>query len=244
MTTQDIVLLAVAIFGGATVSGLSGFAFSAAAGAVLLHVLSPQEGVPLMMACSVAVQAISLLYLRQVILWRASLLYIAGGGLGLVPALYLLVHVDAVQFRIGFGVFLTAYAAYMLLRPRTRLFAEVRAQIYDTAVGFAGGLVGGLTAMPGAAPVVWCDLRGLPKEQQRGLVQPFIAAMQVVSMLMLFETGHLSRTIALKFAMVLPALVAGTAFGIYLFGKVNDLTFRRIILCALLASGLSFLVHL
>ena len=37
-----------------------GFAFSAVAGAVLLHVLPPAEAVPLMMACSIVTQAISL----------------------------------------------------------------------------------------------------------------------------------------------------------------------------------------
>ena len=44
--------------------------------------------------------------------------------------------------------------------------------------GVAGGVVGGLTAMPGALPTNWCDLRGVAKEVQRGEVQPFIAAMR------------------------------------------------------------------
>jgi hypothetical protein len=56
------------------------------------------------------------------------------------------------------------FARYMLLRPTVRLFADVRGRLHDAAVGFAGGLVGGLTAMPGAFPTIWCDLRGLPKE--------------------------------------------------------------------------------
>jgi len=46
-------------------------------------------------------------------------------------------------------------------------------------VGFAAGALGSLTAMPGALVVVWCELRGLSKESQRALVQPFIIAVQV-----------------------------------------------------------------
>src|SRR3984893_11723822 len=40
--------------------------------------------------------------------------------------------------------------------------------VIRTMVGFAGGLVGGLTAMPGSLPIIWCDLRGVSKEHQRG----------------------------------------------------------------------------
>ena len=53
------------LFAGAFVSGLAGFAFSAVAGAILLHMLEPMEAVPLMMACSAGVQATNLWALRK-----------------------------------------------------------------------------------------------------------------------------------------------------------------------------------
>jgi len=46
-------IVSAGVFAGAVVSGLVGFAFSAVAGVVLLHVLPPTEAVPLMMACSI-----------------------------------------------------------------------------------------------------------------------------------------------------------------------------------------------
>lgn len=240
---EHLALMAAATFVGAVVSGLAGFAFSAAAGAILIHILAPNEAVPLMMACSIAVQSASLLWLRQVMRWRDSLKFIAGGIFGVVPALYLLTHVDAANFRIGFGLFLAIYSSYMLLRPRLHFLTTATTGSYDAAVGFAGGMIGGLTAMPGAAPIVWCDLRGLPKEQQRGLVQPFIAAMQVASMVLLTGSGNLSGRVLADLAVTLPAVAVGTAIGIYMFGKVNELTFRRAVLVALLISGVSFLLH-
>jgi uncharacterized membrane protein YfcA len=72
-------LLSAAAFSGALVSGLAGFAFSAVAGAILLHALPPMEAVPLMMACSVGVQAANLWALRKNIQWRGSLFLIIGG---------------------------------------------------------------------------------------------------------------------------------------------------------------------
>jgi len=99
-------LMAIGVFAGAVVSGFTGFNFSAVAGAVLLHMLPPSEAVPLMMVCSVLVQGINLVWLRAHVRWRESAALIAGGLLGLPPALYVLLHAEPALFRLGFGVFL------------------------------------------------------------------------------------------------------------------------------------------
>ena len=79
----SFLLLSIAVFSGAFVSGLAGFAFSAVAGGILLHVLEPLEAVPLMMACSIGVQATNLWALRKSIQWKESLILVIGGLLGI-----------------------------------------------------------------------------------------------------------------------------------------------------------------
>jgi uncharacterized protein len=232
-----LLLIAAAVFAGAFVSGLMGFAFSAVAGVVLLHVLPPMEAVPLMMACSIVTQGYTLFVLRQNVRWRGSAVLIAGGVLGVLPALYVLQHIDAHIFRIGFGTFLVAYAAYMLLRPAAVAAAVTPGRLRTAAVGFGGGLIGGLTAMPGALPVIWCDLRGMPKDQQRGLVQPYIAAMQLLGLGIMCTRYSFSSHALLSLTVSLPALAAGVALGVLLFRKVNDALFRSVVLVVLLFAG-------
>jgi uncharacterized membrane protein YfcA len=232
--------IALGIFAGAIVSGFTGFAFSAVAGAVLLHVLPPREAVPLMMVCSVLVQSMSLVSLRRHIEWRGSLKLILGGLAGLPPALYVLLHADPTLFRIGFGVFLAAYAAYMLLRPAVRPFRNVAAARYDALVGLAGGLVGGLTAMPGAIPTIWCDLRGLAKECQRGVVQPYITAMQIAALAFLAAELGIPATLSGEVLRSLAPLGAGTLIGLAMFGRMSDGQFRRVLLSVLLVCGLVY----
>ena len=48
------------IFAGSLAAGLAGFAFSAIAGALLFHWLTPVEAVPLLLACSVTTQLFSI----------------------------------------------------------------------------------------------------------------------------------------------------------------------------------------
>jgi uncharacterized protein len=235
-------LVSIAVFAGAFVSGLSGFAFSAVAGAILLRVFQPLEAVPLMMACSIVTQTISLVALRSRMQWRGSTLLIAGGALGIFPAVHLLHQVNATVIRIGFGAFLVFYAGIMLLRPAAVARPGLPGRLGHAIVGFAGGLVGGLTAMPGALPTLWCDLRGLPKDQQRGLVQPYITAMQVIALALLVAHNSLSKQALWHVTLSLPALAAGAALGVLLFQRLSDASFRTVVLMALMVAGLLLVV--
>ena len=98
--------------------------------------------------------------------------------------------------------------------------------------------------MPGALPTVWCDLRGLAKDHQRGLIQPFIAAMQCVALALLAPTGefslwdlgrprrHLARADRRDRAGHRPVRV-----------RVDQTAFRRVMLAILFAGGMALVVY-
>ena len=235
-------LLVVAVFLGAVVQGFSGFAFSAVAGSILLQVQAPGLAIPLLMVCSLLIQGYVLVRLRAAISWRASLPYLAGGAGGVVLATIVFDSIDQQAFRHLFGAFLVLYAGSMLLRRPAALLAAKARPVGNTAVGFAGGLVGGLTAMPGAVLAIWCDAHAMPRTAQRGVVQPFIAAMQALALTVLFLKAPSSPVAVLQhLPLALPALLAGTTLGLHLFGKVSDAGFRRAICALLLVSGLALI---
>jgi uncharacterized membrane protein YfcA len=238
---DPIFFLCLAVFLGGLVSGISGFAFSAIAGAVIFQFYPPSFAVPLMMACALLAQLYGLFKLRKSMEWLRSVPLIVGGVVGMPLGLYALRSLDAHGFRVGFGIFLIVYAAFMLFWPTTAAAKDIGGAVTQAVIGLAGGVVGGLTAFPGALPTMWCDLRGLPKDTKRGLTQPFIATMQFFGFFLMALHGDLSARLVWNIAYTLPALIVGTILGLAAFGRVNDLMFRRVVLSALLVSGVALL---
>jgi uncharacterized membrane protein YfcA len=235
---SDGFVLLFGTFLGAIVSSFAGFAFSPVAGIVMVDALPPQQLVALLMICSIPVQLATLVHSRRTLVLRNVGALLAGGAIGVPLAVFLLRRIDADAFQLAFGLFLASYALLMLLR-RARVCVPRGGKLCEVTVGFLGGVVGGLTAMPGAIPVLYCDLRGQGKEAQRALVQPFILAMQIFALTVMALSGDIDRATIGLAATALPALAAGTFIGLLLFGRLPDAGFRRAVLVVLLFTGAS-----
>jgi uncharacterized protein len=237
----EIFAVTIGVFLGAMVSGFSGFAFSAVCGAVLLHVLEPRHAIPLMMACSITSQVLTMLALRRALRFHASPWLLLGGIAGVTAAVLVISLIDPRVLRGFFGAFLALYAAYLMFRApiESRAMSGAMSQ---TLVGTLGGAVGVATAMPGAIPTVWCEMRGCSKEEQRACVQPFIIAMQILALTLFAVTpGGIPHEVPYYLAISFPALCLGGWLGVVAFQRANDAVVRKGVLVTLIGSGLALL---
>jgi uncharacterized membrane protein YfcA len=235
---SELVALWCGVFIGSVVSGFSGFAFSAAAGAVLFHVFEPQRALPLLMGCSIASQLMMMIMLRGTVRFDPRPLLFVGGAAGVALAITGMTWIDPHTGRWLFGAFIAGYAAYLLLRPTHPRTAVRSGPVQQAFVGAVGGLVGVFTAMPGAIPSIWCELRGCSKDEQRGQVQPFILGMQILTLMLLTPApAGIPRDFWYQMAMALPALLAGSFLGMQAFRRIDGDVVRKAILLILVVSG-------
>ena len=232
-------LVVMSVFLGAVVAGLAGFAFSAIAAALLTHWVAPIVFVPLLIACSITTQLFSIAKLWRKMEWRRCAPFIVGGFAGIPLGAALLRDSDPHRFGMWLGAFLIVYSTFMLLKAD--LIVRRGSSIADVICGMLGGITAGAVAFPGAAPTIWCGLRGLPKDIQRGVVQPFILTIQVATLAYFSRLGILTTATVTTYLVCAPAVLFGTWIGLGLFDSINDAAFRRVVLIFLIASGASLL---
>lgn len=244
-----LVALALILVVSALMSGLSGFGFSAI-GALCLWLLPPKLGVPLLMTLSAANQLMSLRQLkadmRPLREWwpDGAGPYLLGGFVGVPVGLTILHSLPSSQLMAIFGAFLVIYAAYSLLQPGGVRVPAKTGWLVSSLVGASGGVIGGFTAFPGAAVVIWSGLRHLPKSESRSIVQPYILGLQLLSlgMLAIQHPETFDGTYWRLLALMLPVVLPGTLLGVTLYKSLSDINFRRVTFMLLGTSGMGLLV--
>jgi uncharacterized membrane protein YfcA len=232
-----------AVFVAALTSSIAGFAFSAICGAMLFHLLDdPVRVVEIMMICSIAGQALMVWSLRRDIGWRGLTPFVAGAAVGLPLGVYCLLHARPVLYVHIIGALLVLYAAFMIFRRP--IVVRRQHALFDGVAGFLGGVTGGAAAFPGAFVTIWCGFKGLSKERQRGIYQPFILIVQLAALavLALSSLGAGGRPFDFAGVVYVPAMLLGASCGMACFKWLNDRQFARAVNLLLIASGLSFLL--
>jgi uncharacterized protein len=238
-TVAAVLVVGVAAF----VSALAGFAFSAIAAAILFHFRRDHvDVVAALMVCSLANQGLSVWLLRRDIRPKAIAPFVFGGLIGVPIGIRLLLELNPRAFSATFGFLLIAYATYVLVRKPFKLTGT--GLIFDVATGFAGGVIGGMTATPGAVVSIGCALKGWDKTRQRALFQPFTLIMQCAALIALaiFHGQNGSATAIPAFAWVcIPAGLLGTRWGMVLFKRMHDDHFAKAVNLLLIVSGFGLL---
>jgi uncharacterized protein len=250
-STREIIIIDAILFLSAIMSGLSGFGFSAVGAATLLFI-PPVTEAPLLQTLSTGNQLLSVERLRADMpkSWRAFCdgpgYCILGGLPGAYVGTWMLAHLPAKQLMTVFGSILILYCVYSLTKPAGARLRGCDGPIAATIVGFLGGALGGFTAFPGAAVVVWAGLRELPKAQTRAIVQPYIIMSQIFSLTLiaLQHSQYLGHTYWTLLLWTLPAVLPGTMSGVMLYRRISDVNFRRIAFLLLGISGAALLIRI
>jgi uncharacterized protein len=243
VATLDLAIFLLATFAAALVAGLAGFAFGLVAAAVWLHILTPLQTASLIIAFGLIVQGVSVWKLRHALQWNRLWPFLIGGMVGVPAGVVVLGWANPAYMRASLGALLILYSAYGLARPTVKPILAGGAPA-DAGVGLLNGILGGATGLAGIIVTVWCGLRGWPKDAQRAVFQPIGVAIFAMSAVWLGVSGAVSADTIRLFAIGLPVLLAGTWVGLKLYGRMDEVGFRKLVLALLLASGVALILSL
>jgi uncharacterized membrane protein YfcA len=232
---QIIIILLGALAGG-FVNGLTGFGTALTAIGLWVYTISPPVAASLAIICSVVSQLQTLPMIWHAIEWRRLLPFIVPGLVGVPMGTMLLSQIDPRMFKIGVGVFLISYATYALAR-KVQMSLICGGRVVDSAMGFGGGVLGGLAGLSGPPLIVWTDICGYTKEYRRSILQTFNLSILTTALISHAFSGLLTQQVGLATIAALPGTVCGAWLGSMVYKRLGNRGFQQVVMAFLLLSG-------
>ena len=235
-----LTLFVLATFLGGFVSGFSGFAMGIVVSGIWLHIITPIQTATLIAGYGLLTQGYGIWKLRHALNWRNVWPLVLGTAIGIPIGVWLLTYINPGYVRFGVGVLLVLYAIYSLARP---VFKPMKiGTVADIVIDTFNGLLGGLTGLGGVISTISCQLRGWSKDMQRAVFQPVLLAAFIIISISLSVSGAVTSESLKLYGLGLPFMIAGIWSGFKLYGKIDDETFRKVVLTLLLFAGASLIV--
>jgi uncharacterized membrane protein YfcA len=229
-------ILAGALAGG-FVNGLTGFGTALTALPLFLLAVEPVVAAQLVSAASVVGHLSTLGIVWHGIDWRRLAPMLIAGLLGVPIGTWILPWLSVPTFKLAVGSVIFAYCAFMLFGAgRIRLVSGGRGA--ESIVGFFGGILGGIAGLSGALPTMWAALKGWPKEERRVFLQMFNLTILTAMLVASVAQGLVGRRAVVALIVALPGTLIGAWLGSYVYQRLDDRRFDRIVLVLLLLSGL------
>jgi uncharacterized membrane protein YfcA len=237
MTTIAYITLFLGALAGGFVSGLAGFGTALMALGIWLYVVPPSIAVPLVLICSVAAQISTLPAMWRLLDFKLAWPFVAGGLAGMPIGALLVARADPQNFKLSVGVMLLVFptALYFIRKPMALRFGG---RLADSAVGFAGGILGGLAGLSGPLPTLWASVRGWTKDQRRGVFQIFNGAVLGAALCLQVGSGFVKMDVFWLALMALPGTLIGARLGMRTYRALSDRNFYDVVLALLFLSGL------
>lgn len=238
---EAALLVFVGALAGGMVSGLTGFGTGLVTLPIWLFVIAPVRAAPLVVICSVVAQLQTLPAIWHAIDRRRLAPFLLGGAVGVPIGTRLLPLVPLAAFKAGLGVLLVLVCGSLLLARNRPRFAQA-GRWADGAVGFGGGLLGGLAGLSGPLPTLWAGLRGWGKDQRRAVFQSFNLGVLLLAGISMALAGLMTPEVARLALAALPGTLIGAWAGRRLYGRLDVARFDRIVLVVLAAGGVAMIL--
>jgi uncharacterized protein len=236
MSAAVYALLFFGALAGGFVSGLAGFGTALMALGIWLYVLPPSMAVPLVLICSVMAQTSTLPSIWRTIDFRLVWPFLIGGLAGVPLGILMIAHADPDVFKLTIGVLMLVFPTALYFQ-RTPMAFTFGGRAADAAVGFAGGILGGLAGLSGPLPILWASVRGWGKEKRRGIFQTFNWTVLSAALCVQIASGLVRLEVIWLALLALPATILGAWLGARIYHALSDRHFGDIVLGLLFLSG-------
>ena len=178
----------------------------------------------------------------QEVRFRYALPLILGLFPGIPIGVRFLKGVDPLYATAALGVILIAYGAWSLF-GRSEHAVRVSPK-WGPLFGVTGGILGGAFNSSGPPVVLYATLQDWSKGETVGTLQAFFLCQGALTLSALTYEGLINVQTLTWNLYLLPMLIVGLWVGDKLHHRIDDQTFRRVVMIGLMLMGGAFLIRL
>ncbi|MFP1644499.1 sulfite exporter TauE/SafE family protein [Pontitalea aquivivens] len=233
-----LVLMAAGAIAGGFINGLAGFGTALFALGFWLQILPAPQAVAIVIVMSVASGLQGAWAVRHSIAAQPGrlMIFLLPALIGVPLGVQMLSLVSAEQLKLVIAGFLILFGGFFSLRRSLPKITRPLPLI-DALVGFSGGILGGAASLSGALPTMWCAMRPWTKQETRAVLQPFNIIILGLTLGLLALRGVYDRETLVLIALALPLTLLSAQLGLWVFHRLDDMTFRRVLIGLMFLSG-------
>ena len=240
LSLQQLALIGTGAALGGLIFGVMGFAYGVVISLFIHHGFAAADVVFIVVSGALVLNLGLLPRFWRSMRWQDAVPSLVGAALGLPLGLWLLKSLDLRTIRSFVALVIIGYGLFALRRHALASFRFGRGadQAADGAIGFAGGVIGGICGLGPLVPGVWFGLRGLEKLEQRALVQCYGLCVQGAMVAWLLASSAVSRSALEGLAIAVPVMLVGAWLGVHGFDRLSTPVFRQgVVLLAIVGAA-------
>jgi uncharacterized protein len=181
---------------------------------------------------------------RKHVSWRELARLVPGCLVGIAIGLYVFTILSSETLAKWLGVMVLLYGLYSLAGTfRADVKPKFSPAIAAAFGGFGGGITGTVVGTLGSVFfAMYFDAIRLAKEQYRATMTAILMTLTVIRGIGYWAVGEFTREVLIVAALLFVPMLIGIFIGSRFHHGMSELTFRRTVSIALIASGLALLV--
>ena len=221
------------------VQGLTGFGAGLLAIPLLCLIMDVKLAVSLCIISTLIITTTMAYDLRRFLDYRKILPLLIGSLPGIFVGTLVLKVVDPTVIKMLLGVFLIAISCFNLVFKSRAINPPVA---WGYLAGFLSGVINAAVAAGGPPAIIYTTLHDWKKEEMKATLTGFFMLNGYLTAGVHAFNGMIGRTTLAYFAVTLPFVLAGTALGSRVTGRINRRRYLQLVYGVLMALGVLMVV--
>lgn len=229
--------LIVLVLVASTLQAGTGFGFSIMATPFLFLLFEPHDAIQLNIILSLLISVIMTYKIRSELNKESLIRLIKGSLIGIFPGMLLFIFLDVRPLKILVSILILASTALLV--------AKINMKQTNTKELITGALSGLLTAslgMPGPPLLIYFAGAKVDKSTLRSTTLAYFVFIYPISLLLQFSMYSISKGVWISTLWALPFTLLGIYLGQWVFTRLNQQLFQKIIYALLFFTGMYLLL--